>query len=114
MSLGLLMNLFHGHITRLVLAAFLSVTAFGQAVQQSPPAQVAGRYEGIADSKIYGRVPLVVEIRYDKQALVGSMHTPLGDFTITKASYSDGKFVFKAESYDDEGVITLNFNAGRF
>src|SRR5258707_1144076 len=42
------------------------------------------------------------------------MNTPLGDFTIAQASYADGKLVFKAESYDDEGVITLNFKAGRF
>jgi len=42
------------------------------------------------------------------------MHTPLGDFNIAQASYADGKLVFKAESYDDEGVITLNFKAGRF
>src|ERR1700687_902639 len=108
------MNLFHRQITQLVLAALLSVNAFGQAAKESPPAEIAGRYEGFALSKVYGRVPLVVEIRYDKQALVGSMNTPLGDFNITQASYADGKWIFKAESYDDEGIITVNFKAGRF
>ena len=97
-----------------ILPTLLTVTSFGQAVRDSPPAQVAGRYEGFAIAKVYGRVRLVVEIRYDKQAIVGSMHTPLGDFNIAQASYSDGKLVFKAESYDDEGVITLTFKAGRF
>ncbi len=108
------MNMFPRQITQLVLAALLSVTAFGQVAKESPPAEIAGRYEGFALATVYGRVPLVVEIRYDKQTIVGSMNTPLGDFNITQASYADGKWVFKAESYDDEGVITLNFKAGRF
>jgi len=108
------MNLFCRQITVLVLAVLLSVTAFGQAVKESPPAEISGRYDGFALSKVYGRVPLVVELRYDKQAIVGSMNTPLGDFNIVQASYADGKLVFKAESYDDEGVITLNFKAGRW
>src|SRR5260370_3789766 len=114
MSLGLLMNSSPWQITQLVLVALLSVTAFGQAAKESPPAEIAGRYEGFALSTVYGRVPLVVEIRYEKQAIVGSMHTPLGDFNIAQASYADGKWMFKAESYGDEGVITVNFKAGRF
>ncbi len=114
MSLGPLMNLFQRQVAQLVLAALLSVTVFGQAGKESPPVEIAGRYEGFAIAAIYGRVPLVVEIRYDKQAIVGSMNTPLGDFNIAQASYADGRLVFKAESYDDEGVITLNFKAGRF
>jgi hypothetical protein len=108
------MNLFHRQITQLVLAVLLSVTAFGQAAKESPPTEIAGRYEGFALSTVYGRVPLVVELRYDKQTIVGSMNTPLGDFNIVQASYANGKLVFKAESYDDEGVITLNFKAGRW
>lgn len=114
MSLGLSMNLFLRKITQLVLAALLSITAVGQVAKQSPPAEIAGRYEGFATSSVYGRVPLVVELRYDKQTIVGSMNTPLGDFNIVQASYAEGKLGFKAESYDDEGVITLNFTAGRF
>ena len=114
MSPVLLMNMFHRQITKLVLAALLSVAAFGQAAKESPPAEIAGRYEGFALSKVYGRVPLVVEIRYDKQKIGGSMNTPLGDFNIALASYADGKWIFKAESFDDEGVITVNFKAGRF
>ena len=42
------------------------------------------------------------------------MKTPLGDFNIVQATYTNGKLVFKAESYDDEGIITLNFKAGKF
>src|SRR5205823_2028714 len=45
--------------------------------------------------------------------IAGSMHTPVGDFTIMDARYSDDKLVFKFESDDDQGVITLNFKAGR-
>jgi Peptidase family S41 len=108
------MNSFLRQITRLVIAALVSVTAFAQVAKESPPGEIAGHYEGFAQATVYGRVPLVVEIRYDKQAIVGSMHTPLGDFNIAQASYADGKWVFKAESYDDEGVITVNFKAGRF
>jgi hypothetical protein len=114
MSLGFSMNLLPRKITRLVLTVLLSITAFGQAAKESPPAEIAGHYEGFAVSSVYGRVPLVVELRYDKQTIVGSMNTPLGDFNIVQASYADGKLVFKGESYDDEGIITLNFKAGRF
>ena len=96
-----------------VLSTLLTVAVFGQAVRQTPPPDLAGRYEGFANARIYGRVPLVVEIRIDKQAIVGSMHTPLGDFSIMEAVFSDGKLKFKAESYDDEGVITLNREADR-
>ena len=114
MSPNLLMSLFYRQITLMVLAALLSFTAFGQAARESPPSEIAGRYAGFAVSTVYGRVPLVVEIRYEKQTIVGSMNTPLGDFNIVQASYADGKLVFKAESYDDDGVITLNFKAGRW
>src|SRR5258708_26232044 len=113
-SLGLLMNLFQRRVARFALAALLSVTGFGQAAKETRPAEIAGRYEGFALAAAYGRVPLVVEIRYDKRTIVGSMNTPLGHFNIAQASYAYGKLVFKAESYDDEGVITLNFKAGRF
>src|SRR2546428_4813655 len=108
------MNFFHSQIPKAALAGLLSVTAFEQAAKETPPAEIAGRYEGFALSTVYGRVPLVVELRHDKQAIVGSMRTPLGDFNIAQASYADGKLVFKAESYDDEGVITVSFKAGRF
>jgi hypothetical protein len=109
-----MINAFYTRITQRMLAVLLSVAALGQAAKESPPAEIAGHYEGFAIAKVYGRVPLVVELRHDKQAIVGSMHTPLGDFNIVEASYADGRLVFKAESYDDEGIIRLNFKAGRF
>jgi hypothetical protein len=99
---------------QITLTVVLCVAAFGQVANESPPAEIAGRYEGFAFAKVYGQVPLVVELRHEKQAIVGFMHTPLGDFNILQASYINGKLTFKAESYDDDGVITLNFKAGRF
>ncbi|HYK20790.1 MAG TPA: hypothetical protein VEV42_08655 [Pyrinomonadaceae bacterium] len=83
--------------------------------QETPsPAEITGRYEGLAVAKVYGTVPLVVELRSEKGAVVGSMHTPLGDFTIKEVTYSNGRLSFKAESYDDEGIITVVFKDGKF
>src|SRR5262245_12029200 len=96
-------------------AARVSVAASGRGGQQSaPPSDISGRYEGVADSSHYGRVPLVLEIRYQQGAIVGSLHTPLGDFAITKGSFSQGTLAFTAESYDDDGVITVVWKNGRF
>jgi hypothetical protein len=93
-----------------------AVTVSVQAAQESSilPAEVTGRYEGLAHSKSYGEVPLVVEIRNEKTRISGSLHTPLGDFSITEATFSNGNLIFKAESYDDEGVVSLRFRDGRF
>lgn len=99
---------------QIALSILFGVTVFGQVANESPPAEIAGRYEGFAFAKVYGQAPLVIELRNEKQAIVGLMHTPLGDFNIVQASYAKGKLVFKAESYDDDGIITLNFKAGRF
>src|SRR5258708_2861547 len=90
--------------------------AVGPAVmgQQGPPSDIAGRYEGFAESRNYGRVPLVLDIRHQGGVIVGSLHTPLGDFSINDVNYSNAKLVFKAESYDDEGVITVAWKNDRF
>ncbi len=93
--------------------SLLGVNSSGLA-QQGPPADIAGRYEGFAESKNYGRVPLVVDLRHQGTAIVGSMHTPLGDFSINRASYSNATLSFKAESYDDDGVITVVWKSDRF
>src|SRR2546422_1418125 len=82
--------------------------------QQGPPSDIAGRYEGFAESKNYGRVPLVADIRQQGSIIAGSLHTPLGDFSITDASYKNGRLTFKAESYDDEGIIAVAWNNDRF
>ena len=97
----------------LVWCSVVAVDAAGLG-QQGPPADIAGRYEGFAESKNYGRVPLVVDLRHQGAVIVGSMHTPLGDFSINQASYSNATLTFKAESYDDDGVITVVWKSDRF
>src|SRR2546423_4903029 len=84
----------------LVWCSAVAVDSAGLA-QQGPPSDIAGRYEGFAESKNYGRVPLVVDLRHQGAVIVGSMHTPLGDFSINQASYSNATLTLKAESYDD-------------
>jgi hypothetical protein len=96
-----------------VTVTFLPFAPVFQGTTQSP-SEVAGRYEGLAQAKVYGPVPLIVELRSEKNALLGSMHTPLGDFVIKDVTYSNGRLSFKAESYDDEGIITVVFKEGRF
>src|ERR1051325_1536801 len=81
---------------------------------QEPPTDIAGRYEGFAESTNYGRVPLVVDLRHQGATIAGSMHTPLGAFSINRASYSNGTLTFTAESYDDDGIITVIWKNDRF
>jgi hypothetical protein len=102
--------------TLAALILFWWAGAAGPAVlgQQGPPSDIAGRYEGFAESKLYGRIPLVADIRYQGSAIVGSLHTPLGDFPITQASYANATLRFKAESYDDDGIITVAWKNDRF
>ena len=100
-------------VSILVWCSAVAVDSAGLA-QQGPPSDIAGRYEGFAESKNYGRVPLVVDLRHQGAVIVGSMHTPLGDFSINQASYSNATLTLKAESYDDDGVITVVWKNDRF
>lgn len=86
----------------------------GQSAQQpSGYPDFSGRYEGLVKSQSHGDVPVVVDIRQDNRNINGLMHTPLGDFEITRGDFNAGKLILVVESYDDDGTITVRLEGDR-
>lgn len=73
---------------------------------QVAPNSITGRYEGIAKSKLEGDVPVVLQIRFDGEKIVGVVNTRFGDFPID-GSYSAGQINIKFAAGDAKGTMAL-------
>jgi hypothetical protein len=73
---------------------------------QLPAKSITGRYEGIAKSKLQGDVPVVLQIKFDGEKIVGVVNTPFGDFPI-EGSYSSGQINIKFAAGDAKGIMAL-------
>ena len=74
---------------------------------QDKPADIAGKYEGVAKSQAIGEIPLKVEIKNVGGKLSGSIDTAQGALAITSGTYAaDGKIVMKFDAGGTEGTVT--------
>lgn len=67
---------------------------------------ITGRYEGIAKSTLQGDVPVVLQIKFDGEKIVGVVNTPFGDFQID-GSYAAGQINIKFAAGDAKGTMAL-------
>ena len=74
---------------------------------QDKPADIAGKYEGVAKSQAIGEIPLKVEIKNEGGKLTGKIDTSQGALAITSGTYAaDGKIVMKFDAGGTEGTVT--------
>ena len=74
---------------------------------QDKPADIAGKYEGVAKSAAIGEIPLKVEIKNQAGKLSGTIDTAQGALAITSGTYAaDGKIVMKFDAGGTEGTVT--------
>ena len=74
---------------------------------QDKPADIAGKYEGVAKSAAIGELPLKVEIKNQAGKLSGTIDTAQGALAITSGTYAaDGKIVMKFDAGGTEGTVT--------
>jgi len=74
---------------------------------QDKPADIAGKYEGVAKSQAIGEIPLKVEIKNEGGKLTGKIDTSQGALAITSGSYAaDGKIIMKFDAGGTEGTVT--------
>ena len=85
-----------------VSAASLNITG----TAQGKPADIAGKYEGVAKSQAIGEIPLKVEIKNEGGKLSGKIDTAQGALSITGGTYADGKVVIKFDAGGTEGTVT--------
>ena len=85
-----------------VSAASLKTTRLAQ----DKPADIAGKYEGLAKSAAIGEIPLKVEIKNEGGKLSGKIDTAQGALAITSGTYADGKIVMKFDAGGTEGTVT--------
>ena len=85
-----------------VSAASLSTTR----PTQDKPADIAGKYEGLAKSAAIGEIPLKVEIKNEGGKITGKIDTSQGALAITSGTYADGKIVMKFDAGGTEGTVT--------
>src|SRR5215212_4121452 len=71
----------------IVFVLVAGATAGGCARQTARQPDYSGRYEGLAKSQSHGDVPVVFEIRQARGTVTGQIHTPLGDFEITRSNF---------------------------
>jgi hypothetical protein len=91
--------------------ALSSVTNSFVARAQVDTNSITGRYEGIAKSKLQGDVPVVLQIKFDGEKLIGVVNTPFGDFPI-EGSYSAGQITIAFAAGDAKGTMALVVKAG--
>ncbi len=75
-------------------------------LSQGKPADIAGKYEGLAKSAAVGEIPLKVEIKNEGGKLSGKIDTAQGALAITSGTYADGKIVMKFDAGGTEGTVT--------
>ena len=73
---------------------------------QDKPADIAGKYEGLAKSAAIGEIPLKVEIKNEGGKITGKIDTSQGALAITSGTYADGKIVMKFDAGGTEGTVT--------
>jgi len=73
---------------------------------QDKPADITGKYEGLAKSAAIGEIPLKVEIKNEGGKLTGKIDTSQGALAITGGTYADGKLVMKFDAGGTEGTVT--------
>jgi hypothetical protein len=74
---------------------------------QDKPADISGKYEGVAKSQAIGEIPLKVEIKNEGGKLSGKIDTSQGALAITGGTYAaDGKIVMKFDAGGTEGTVT--------
>jgi hypothetical protein len=73
---------------------------------------VYGVYEGVARTASHGDVPVSLELRVEQGRIVGVMHTPLGDFFISRGSLEGERLTLTLDSYDDEATLTASLSGG--
>src|SRR5687767_10425077 len=73
---------------------------------QDKPADVSGKYEGVAKSPSIGEIPLTVEIKSEGGKLSGKIDTAQGALPITSGTYVDGKITMKFDAGGTEGTVT--------
>jgi hypothetical protein len=73
---------------------------------QDKPADVNGKYEGVAKSPALGEIPLTVEIKSEGGKISGKIDTAQGALPITSGTYVDGKIMMKFDAGGTEGTVT--------
>jgi hypothetical protein len=97
----------------LLLTTLLLGTAAIAASYQDKPANVSGKYEGVAKSDQLGELPLTVEIKDEGGKLSGKIETPNGPSTITGGTYADGKVTLKFDAGGNEGTVTATLDGDK-
>jgi hypothetical protein len=82
----------------------VSAASFNTSAQDKP-ADVSGKYEGVAKSPALGEIPLTVEIKSEGGKLTGKIDTAQGALPITSGTYVDGKIVMKFDAGGTEGTV---------
>jgi len=93
-------------LTSLTITLLLLASLALAASAQTKPANVTGKYEGVAKSDQLGDIPITVEIKDEGGKLSGKIETPQGPAAITGGSYADGKVVMKFDAGGNEGTVT--------
>jgi hypothetical protein len=89
----------------LLLAVLLVSAAASAASFQTKPANLSGKYQGVAKSDQLGDIPITVEIKDEAGKLSGKIDTPQGASTISNGSYADGKVTLKFDAGGNEGTV---------
>jgi hypothetical protein len=80
---------------------------------QNKPAEISGKYEGVAKSPALGEIPLTVEIKNEGGKLSGKIDTAQGALPITSGTYVDGKIVMKFDAGGTEGTVKATPNGDK-
>jgi major membrane immunogen (membrane-anchored lipoprotein) len=97
----------------LLLAVLLVSAAASAASFQSKPANVTGKYKGVAKSDQLGDIPITVEIKDEAGKLSGKIDTPQGASTINNGTYADGKVTLKFDAGGNEGTVTATVDGDK-
>jgi hypothetical protein len=85
----------------------VSAASFNTSLRaQDKPADVSGKYEGVAKSAALGEIPLTVEIKSEGGKISGKIDTAQGALPITSGTYADGKIMMKFDAGGTEGTVT--------